>query len=119
MATSNTTVYVVEPVTPAELNSNLKSVFPAYVVEAFNNLIKSNFRGGVNSFDITQEEAVNEIINVAKSDKYDTKVTRDTIFKSKWLDIEILFAKFGWLVKYDQPGYNETYKGFYTFKPMK
>ena len=47
------------------------------------------------------------------------EVNRQTIFKNSWLDIEPIYRRAGWLVKYDKPGYCENYLANFTFKLPK
>lgn len=45
--------------------------------------------------------------------------SRDRILDEGWLDFEDAYRKLGWSVKYDKPGYCESYSAFWVFKPKK
>lgn len=97
-----------KPLSPYEIQKK----FPEEVVMAFNNLLeKEAFK---NSITILQSDVVKEIIDIYKMRGH--TITRDTIFENHWLDVEGLYREVGWIVEYDKPGYNESYKAAFKFK---
>lgn len=99
---------VVKPISPSDIIENLDKIIPSVVIQAVNNLLKKKFRG--DEAVILQDEIVNEILRL------DDTLIREDIFKNKLLDFEVLYAKNGWLVEYDKPGYNESYSAKFIFK---
>ncbi len=43
------------------------------------------------------------------------ELTSQQIFDNHWLDIEDLYRKVGWKVKYDKPAYCESYDASFEF----
>lgn len=95
----------VKPVTPKEAKEN--KYIPDAVIEAFNTLITANLKGNIAHF--TQSEVVKIVLSK-------TNYSRDDLFNNGWMDVEPLFEKAGWDVRYDKPGYNESYPATFTFK---
>lgn len=98
-----------KPLTPQEAQQSFNNNLPDFVIESANELIVENldsYGGAHFTFDDLEE-------------RIKSKMTGDTEFNHKWLDVEDVFRKFGWSVSVDKPGYCETYKGNYTFKPKK
>lgn len=102
-----------KPITPDEV-SGINRI-PEVVIESFNELIKLNFDG--TSATVSQDKVVALIVN--KSSCTDMKLTEKKIFDRGYLNIESFYIDAGWKVEYDKPGYNETYKAFFTFSPFK
>ena len=96
----------IKPVEPSEIHLKKKEIFPDEVIDAFNQLIIKNFDG--NSAFIKQEDAIKLI-------QSKMEITRENLFKNKWLDVEEIYRYYGWNVVYDKPGYNETYEPSFTF----
>ena len=88
----------------------LEDQIPEFVIEAVNNLLKKKFMGG--EAYILQNEIMAEALSLCP----DSEITRQQIFKNKWMDFEPLFEKNGWSVRYDKSGYNESYEANFTFK---
>lgn len=102
---------MIEPISPDELVQE----FPDFVIIGANNCIKKHFVELEGESHFTQDALIDSILAVAPED-----VTRDTLIKKHWLDIEPLYRKAGWKVVYDKPGYCESYKANFTFsKPKK
>jgi hypothetical protein len=47
------------------------------------------------------------------------EVTRDDVYDKGWLNIEPVYAEFGWVVEYDKPGYNESYDATFEFTKQR
>lgn len=98
----------VKPISPSEIIDNLDKIIPPIVIQAVNNLLMKEYRGG--QVTILQDEIIAEIKNI------DGTITRDQIFDNKWLDFEALYRQNGWVVEYDKPGYSESYAARFIFK---
>jgi len=109
----------VKPLSPDEVVNAKQYQIPDEVISTFNTLIAKNFLGKSATF--KQCEVVEEIIkNIQEGDWEEFKGKEGTlkslIFNRHWLDVEDIFRSAGWDVKYDKPGYNESYDAFFTFK---
>lgn len=105
---------MVKPIRPDQVKN--VEFFPDFVLEAFNELIQQNFNGSRSIFD--QNDAIEMILSKTRLQRKiddQPELTRATIFKNGWLDIENVYRKEGWKVEFDKPGYNESYIGFWTF----
>lgn len=98
----------VKPISPSEILDNLDKIIPPVVIQAVNNLLMKEYRGG--SVTILQDAIIKEIKNL------DGTITKDQIYDNKWLDFESLYRQNGWSVEYDKPAYNETYAAKFIFK---
>lgn len=96
-----------KPITPNEVIEHKSTIIPDFIIEIFNDLIAKNFSNG--SSKIYLEEVNKELYSRKK-------FSSDKAFKEKWFDVEDIYREAGWKVNYDQPGYNENYEAFYTFK---
>jgi len=97
----------IKPITPKEINKIRHDTFPDEVIEAFNDLIVKYWDG--NQAKVLQKDAVAEIVR--RSD-----LTSEELVDKHYLDVEGIFRKAGWNVKYDGPAYCENYDAFYVFK---
>lgn len=43
-------------------------------------------------------------------------VNRGDVFAQHWLDIEDVYRAEGWIVDYDKPAYNQSYRAYFVFK---
>ncbi len=93
-------------ITPKEVKEKRLESIPDQVIEAFNELIVKNWTGY--SSIVSQKDAIALICS-----KMD--VSRDVVYNQHWLDVEPLFEKAGWKVKYDKPAYNESYEATFEF----
>lgn len=82
---------------------------PEYVYDAINLLIAQRI-GNSRIAKFTISQAVSKILDIAPEG-----TTRDEIQQNYWLDFESAYRKIGWDVDYDNPAYNETYEGNWTF----
>lgn len=46
-------------------------------------------------------------------------ISRREVFIMRLLDVEQAYREYGWNVKYDKPGFNESYESFFIFKKPK
>ena len=97
-----------KPITPSEVASRKAQILPAFVLDAFNEVIAKHWNGRSSTFE--QDEVVAELL--AK----DLTATRDDVFNNHWLDVEPCYREAGWTVSYDRPGFNESYSATFTFR---
>lgn len=95
----------VRPVKPREVPAKKRKSIPEGAIEAFNELIVQRF-DGYSAF-VKQDDVVR--LMVLKG------LDQAEIFENEWLDVEEIYRKAGWLVRYDAPAYCETYDAFFVF----
>lgn len=95
----------VKAINPNEVVAARKASLPDVVVEVFNKLIAENFNG--HSASVYQSEVMKSLVAEG--------LKSNEIFKKGWLDVEDIYRKQGWEVKYDKPGYNESYEAYFKF----
>ena len=98
--------------TPEDAKQKKLTSIPDFVYQAFNNLLVRNY--DAYRITISQNEVIQEILRLCNSE-----LTRETIFKNRWLDVEEEYRKNGWEVEYDKPGLGESYPAIFIFKPKK
>src|SRR3989338_5420223 len=98
----------VSPIRPDEVAKEQSITFPDAVFESFNALILQNFVNGYAT--IKQEDVVTLMV--------DKGLVVNDIFKKGWLNVEEAYQQAGWKVKYDKPGYNESYPATFEFKRL-
>lgn len=96
----------VKPITPKEVTTKRRESIPDAVFEVFNDLIVKHWSGS--SATIKQGEAAKLI---AKK----LKCSEEKLYENHWMDVEPIYRKAGWSVKYDKPGYNESYEAYFVF----
>ena len=101
----------IKPISPKEVEQTIGKNIPDTVIVAVNNLLRKTYKNGCAHF--TQIELIKEIRSL------DCKLTSAILFKNDWLDIEPVFEREGWIVDYDNPGFNETYEASFTFTKSK
>jgi hypothetical protein len=99
-------VHMCKPITPAEALKLKASKLPKEVFEAFNDLIAQSYDG---------EGATVYRKEVAELIAFKMKISTQAVYNNHYLDIEDIYAKHGWEVELDQPGFNENYNAVYTF----
>jgi len=101
----------IQPITPQEVVDKKLETLPDAVIRAFNTLIVKKFDGYEST--VEQEEVIKAIM------AEDETIGRQEIFDNHWLDVEDIYRKIGWNVTFDQPGYNESYNAYFSFKKKK
>jgi len=96
-----------KPITPDEVEALQEQVLPDAVFDVFNELIAKHWSG--HDAVVIQDEAVNRITERLSC-------ARGEVFAKGYLDVESAYRKAGWYVKYDKPGYNESYQAFFRFQ---
>lgn len=101
----------VEAIKPTDILNNLEDYIHPVVISAVNEILKEEFRGG--SMTMTAKNIQNQIksLNPENASKIMTG--------NKWMYFEPIFEKAGWTVKYDQPGFYDSYDSFYIFSEKK
>ncbi|KKS30630.1 MAG: hypothetical protein UV60_C0006G0041 [Parcubacteria group bacterium GW2011_GWA2_43_11] len=97
-------------ISPQEVVKNREESIPDTVFEVFNSLITEKFDGY--SAIIHQNVVVKRLVESGFNER--------EIYNRHWLDVEDIYRKKGWEVKYDKPGYCEDYSAYFKFsKPKK
>lgn len=99
--------------TPEDVMNKCNEMIPDFVITAFNDLLTENYadKGTV----IKQDDAIRRILQYSMDDE----LTREIIFKKRWLDIEPLYRRKGWKVDYEKPAFDERFEPYFIFKPKK
>ncbi len=101
---------MINPITPQEAKETAASSIPQCIVAAINKLIAEKI-GNNKSVKILQDDILEEAGAGINNQDF-----RRQIFDKGWLNIENLYARFGWHVIYDKPAYCETYPATFEFK---
>ena len=103
-----------KPISPNEVAEIVQNSIPGSVFDAFNECIALDWNG--RSATVKQEEVIAKIISKFPPDSEgNPSISRRLIFDKKWLNVEEAYRALGWSVKYDKPGYNESYEAFFVF----
>lgn len=117
-----------KPISPSQIAAHKAKSFPAYVFDAVNDLLASEFSNG--SATIKQKHIIDRMLEKANKDisneeiddefgGYGSSLTKDKIFSRGYLNFEEVYREAGWEVSYDKPAYNETYDASFKFKEKK
>ena len=98
---------------PEDVLKKRVETIPDYVIDAFNDLLTENYQEDETI--IEQEDVIRKILEYSTDDE----LTRETIFKKHYLDIENLYRNNGWEVNYKKPMFNEHFKAYFVFKSKK
>ena len=101
----------VTPITPNEAKDLKNHSIPDEVIQAFNDLIVENL-DTYGSASVKQKAVIDRITKT-------TNISSTELFSNNWLDVEEVFRKAGWTVKYDRPAYNESYDAYFEFSHKK
>lgn len=101
------------PISPQEALDQKISVIPGQMIEAVNILLRKHYNG--TSAIIKQGELMCLFLKLYSNEGLNPA----TVYANKWMNIENVYAKFGWSVSYDKPGYSEDYEAYFTFRPIK
>lgn len=102
---------------PEDVLKKRVETIPDYVIDAFNDLLTENYQENetITFAYIEQEDVIRKILEYSTDDE----LTRETIFKKHYLDIENLYRNNGWEVDYKKPMFNEYFKAYFVFKSKK
>ena len=98
---------MVQAIKPGDIAKTKADMFPEKVIDAWNKLIAKRFTAG--RARVTQEEAMQMLIPLTPNGD------RREVYDEGWLDIEEVYREQGWGVKFDKPGYCETYEPYFVF----
>jgi hypothetical protein len=98
-----------KPILPDEIPEEKKKQLPPEIIEAFNFLIAQNYNSDSRCANVSQPDVIDEIHKRLQ-------IERQEIFNRKYLDVEDIYRKEGWLVSYDKPVYYESYNAYFLFK---
>ena len=98
---------------PEDVLKKRVETIPDYVIDAFNDLLTENYHEDETI--IEQEDVIRKIWEYSTDDE----LTRKTIFKKHYLDIENLYRNNGWEVEYEKPAFDERFDPYFIFKPKK
>lgn len=99
-----------KPITPEDAAQRKVELIPDFVYEVVNDLIAKK---------LNSNQAiiyVDEIVDVLNT-KFN--VSSQACFDNHYLDIEKSYRDSGWIVAYDQPTYNESFKAYFKFTKKK
>jgi len=94
------------PIRPEDVTAAKAAALPDEVTDVFNELIAEAWDG--RSAIVMQDdaaEAISERLGISHQEIYDRHL----------LDVESVYRAAGWGVTYDKPGFNETYRPYFTF----
>jgi hypothetical protein len=97
---------MVKPFTPDEAIANRRKFIPDEVIEAVNEMLAEKVSGSGRAT-LLQRDIIKRV---------EEKMGQRGIIDMKWMDFEPVYREAGWEVKYDKPGYNETYPASFEFK---
>ncbi len=101
------------PIKPSEVVKKKTAQIPEIVFEVANELIAENWTGSSATF--TVDELAERVV-ARGTPPADTPVNyRAALFAKRAFDIEDSYREAGWTVKFDRPGYNESYSANWTF----
>ncbi len=99
----------IKPITPQEAAEKKLNSIPEEIIEIFNELIVKNYNVDISSSTVKQKEVLPKICSALQ-------LTSHQIFDRKWLDVEELFDRAGWNVKYNKPARDEDFEAYFEFK---
>lgn len=94
-----------KPITPAEAFKEKVSEIPDFVINAFNTAITRNLDSTGRAV-VKQKDVISLILQ--DSSAIEAGVVKERIFNEGWLDVEHLYQKAGWKVKYERPCYGDS-----------
>lgn len=99
-----------KPIKPSEVAGRRAETIPPEVIDAFNEAIVANWTG--RSATVIQKEVAAMIASKLSC-------PLEMVYDKHYLDVESIFEAAGWTVKYDKPGYCETYDAYFEFSKGK
>ena len=89
----------------------LKTI-PDIIIKAVNDLLVEKYDKNVHRAIIKQSEILDKVVG----DPDCGMLTRESVFRNKYLDFEDEYRTIGWKVTYNKPAYCETYEPFFIFE---
>ena len=100
-----------KPITPEKVEQIRIHEMPEAIIQATNELIVRKWNG--HEATVKVYEIVNHYFSV--SGEEDTAAARKELFAKHYLDIEPAYREATWKVKFDKPGYDESYDAYFVF----
>lgn len=97
----------IAPITPEQARQ--EHYIPDEIMQIVNDLLTERASQGYAY--IKQKEIVSKAV--------DAGLDENDIFRQGWLQFKDRYIAAGWAVKYDRPGYNESYDAFFEFRAAK
>lgn len=95
-----------KPITPQEVVDAKQASLPDVVFDVFNAAIAGAWNG---SSAIVRQQPV--ALTIADR----LEISTAEVYKRGYMDVEPIYRKAGWKVKYDKPGYNESGEAYFEF----
>jgi hypothetical protein len=106
---------IVKPMKPDEVLDRKIETIPDAMFEAVNAMIALKWNGSSAHF--RQDDLLNKYFEISK--ETDNREARDKLFDNHYMDFEGAYRREGWIVRYDKPGYNESYEPTFEFTIKK
>ncbi len=97
----------IRAISPSEVVRLKSEVLPPEVIIAFNEAIALNWNG---------HSSTVFSADVAASISNKMSIPLDSVYKLNYLDVEPIYRDVGWDVRFDKPGYDESYRAHFIFK---
>lgn len=97
------------PISPSEVEKVKTKNIPELVFEVFNELIARGFDGYQST--VSQKDVVEILLKKG--------IREHDIYEKHYLDVEGSYRETGWKVRYDKPGYNESYDPCFIFSKIR
>lgn len=94
-----------KPITPNDIPAVRAKMLPPEVLETFNELITEHYSNGRST--VKQKEVVERLETAGFNHR--------EIYDKGYLNVEEIYRDAGWHVKFDKPGYNESYDAYFVF----
>lgn len=92
----------IEPISPDQAKEGKPKTVPWMIIQAVNELLTEGWQGDGRSIQLD----LNTIIDRACG--LDSRLTRQEVFRNKWLDIEDTYRAKGWTVSYESSDYTDS-----------
>lgn len=97
----------VKPITPKEVKESRLNNIPDEVILAVNRALMSESVSGEVQITVMQSDLIEGI--QAQFALAGREISKEEIFKNKYLNFEDIYKNAGWKISYDEPAYNENY----------
>lgn len=97
---------MIKPISPAEITGKKRGIIPDRVINCWNTLIAEHWDGSCSEIELQEARSrVRLAMDFSESQE----------IPDLWLNIEDIYRAEGWIVEFDKPGFNESYKAKYIF----
>jgi hypothetical protein len=98
---------MIQPISPDDVSKQKLQYLPEEVILAVNEAIAECWNGVEST--IKQKNLIDKILLKMP------ELSRQEVFDKHYLEIEDIYREAGWKVRYDKPGYNESYDAYFEF----